>query len=439
MGGLDDLWVTVGRSAVTTEVAGGGAADGVGGVEPVHAGSVVVPDGHGENHGAVESVAEATHATEGLEVVGVGESGLLGVAELIGDLAACDTFDLALRVGNCHTILDIDTLDGGEGTGLAAVGSDELGDDGDNLGGVHGPANTEEVGVAHAVAVEIASVLVADARVAVISITTVGSLAAGESVALARVGSVGRGGLVSLPDIHLCAASSELSAASVLVAVTWGPVNDVGLTVDELHVMGALRVTVSGSVCGTSGIAGVVCHSSVKSHLREVKGTIESTGEVGHVNIEGELVVLQVEALVGAVICQKVDTRSDVGTGDESESQGVSGSLDTVNTLVISTVKSAVGGASLWVWAEGFVPAVACVAVGGVLSRVQPSPVGVKNNLGVLGGARSSAGASRHRHGRVSLSLEGTDLLAADSGQKGESSESKLVDHFEGWLCEFVE
>lgn len=198
--------------------------------------------------------------------------------------------------------------------------------------------------------------------------------------------------------------------------------------------MGALSIAVSGSVSGTSLVSSVVGQSTVKLHLGEVEGTVESAGEVGHVNIEGELVVLQVEALVGAVVCQKVDTRSNVGTGDESEGKRIISSLDTVNTLVIGPIKSALGGASHSVWAEGCVPFVAGVAVVVAVRCVQPSPVGIKNDLGVLLGASSSAGASLHRHGRVSLDFESTNLLAADSGQKGEGSEGKLVDHFERWL-----
>ena len=230
VGGLDGRWVACSRVAVATEVARGGATDGVGGVEPVHGGCVVIPDGHGEDHGGVEGTAEATHSAEGLEVVGVGEGSLLLVAESIGDLVGgVNAIDLALRVGNGHTVLDVDALDGGEGARLSAVGGDELGDDGDHLGGVHGPADTEEVGVAHAVAVEITSILIADTGVAVISITTVGSLALDEALTRACVRGVGRRRLVGLPDIHLCAASSVLSAASVDVAVRWSPAVDVGL------------------------------------------------------------------------------------------------------------------------------------------------------------------------------------------------------------------
>lgn len=230
VGGLDGGWVAVSCGAVTTDVSRVGATDGVGGVEPVHGGCVVVPDGHGEDHGGVESGAEARHAAKGLEVVGVVECGLLLVAECISDLVGdVDAINGGVRVGDGHTVLDVEALDGGECAGIGAVGSDELGDDGDDLRGVHGPTNTEEGGVAHTVAVEVTSILVADAGVAVITITTVGSLAAGESLTRACVWGVGSGGLVSLPDIHLRAAGSVSSAASVNIAVRWGPVKDVSL------------------------------------------------------------------------------------------------------------------------------------------------------------------------------------------------------------------
>ena len=441
--------------------AGRRRADGVGAVEPLHVGGVVVPDGHGEDHGDVEGGAEAGHAAGGLEVVGVAEGSLLLVAELVAELVGrVNAGDVALGVGDGDAVLDVEAPDAGERAGGGVVGGDELRHDGDLLAGVDRLAGAEEGLVAHAVGVEVASVLVADALVSRSWVTAVRALAADESVALAGVGSVRRGVLVGLPDVHLSAAGSVAARAGVYIIGRRSPVENVGLltvlvgvsglrswvldgksaylAVDELHVVWALGIAVSSSVLGTSLVAWVLGHSSISIHLREVQSTVESARKVGHVNVEGELVVLQLEGLVGGVIRQKIDTGSNVRSGgslgDELESQSIVARGDTVSARVVSSVKSAVRGAGLWIWADGGVPGVASVTVGVPGGCVQPSPVGIKNDLRVLGGAASSACADLYGHCWMRLCSQGADLLAADGGQKGEGSESKLAVH-DGRCC----
>lgn len=143
------------------------------------------------------------------------------------------------------------------------AGAEELGDDGHFLVGVDGHSGAVEVGHAHAVAlgfgisdldigiggdvayVEIASVLVADTAIAVVAITALITRALGDAVVLAGMGSVGSGDRVGLPDIHLRAAGAVFAGSGVLVVVGWVPALDVGLTVDELDVVGALGIAVS--------------------------------------------------------------------------------------------------------------------------------------------------------------------------------------------------
>lgn len=67
------------------------------------------------------------------------------------------------RIRNHDAVLDVETLDLGEGASVCAVVGDELGDDGEDLGGIDSLAGTVEAGVAQAVRVEIASVGVAEA------------------------------------------------------------------------------------------------------------------------------------------------------------------------------------------------------------------------------------------------------------------------------------
>lgn len=60
-------------------------------------------------------------------------------------------------------------------------------------------------------------------------------------------------------------------------------------------------------------------------HLDEVESTVEIARELRHVDIEGELLVLEVEQLLGAVVIKQVDTRSNVlarALGSEVQAEG---------------------------------------------------------------------------------------------------------------------
>lgn len=136
---------------------------------------MVTPDGHDEGHTAGLGSAHAGDATEGLELVVVGESSLLGVTEGVGKGVSGETGDGGNRVLDDLTVLDVDTLDFLERAGVCAVGGDELSDDGHLCLGVDGLAGSVEPGVAHAVGVEVTTVLVADSAVPLGSVTTLGT------------------------------------------------------------------------------------------------------------------------------------------------------------------------------------------------------------------------------------------------------------------------
>jgi hypothetical protein len=94
--------------------------------------------------------------------------------------------------------------------------------------------------------VKIATVLVADTSIAVgIRVTAGLALALEEAVLAARMGSVGIGNGVGLPDVHLGAACSVLAATSVLVVWARVPALGVGGTVDPLHVVRTLSIAVT--------------------------------------------------------------------------------------------------------------------------------------------------------------------------------------------------
>lgn len=128
------------------------------------------------------------------------------------------------------------------------------------------------------------------------------------------------------------------------------------LAVDELDVMRALCIAVTSSIFGTSLVAGVLSTTTISVHLGEVKRAVKTTGKVGDVDIEGELLVLELEQHVVIVICQEVHARADVGLGasrDKFQGESIAGGGDAVRARVVGTVQSAVRGASRGVGAQG--------------------------------------------------------------------------------------
>jgi hypothetical protein len=104
-------------------------------------------------------------------------------------------------------------------------------------------------------------------------------------------------------------------------------------------------------------------------------------------------------------------------------------------TRVVSTIDSAVLGASGTVRASSGVPGVAVVAVGVSASDVGPAPVGVKDNRTRLCRAASATGASACLPGQLGVSLRGhrASLLGAGGSEERERSESERPVH--GCCC----
>ena len=84
------------------------------------------------------------------------------------------------------------------------------------------------------------------------------------------------------------------------------------LAIDELDVLRALSVAVASSVLGTSLVAGIFRQTTIGVHLDEVQSTVETARQVRHVDVEGELLVFQLEHRVRGVIVHQVDTGADV-------------------------------------------------------------------------------------------------------------------------------
>ena len=197
---------------------------------------MIIPERHNEDHSLLEGVTHDLKTTELLEAVGVVEDGLLSVTEVVGDrVVARDTGNGGDGVLDDLAVLNVDAADLSEVTGLGAVGSEELGNDGDGLGGVDGETGAEEGLVAHAEGVEVASVLVAESVVAVVGAVTAVVASAGSLLSDgADVRGEGLAHGVTLPDVHLRAARAGRTSAGVSAVGRRSPALNVSLVHNDM-------------------------------------------------------------------------------------------------------------------------------------------------------------------------------------------------------------
>lgn len=182
-----------------------------------------------------------------------------------------------------------------------------------------------------------------------------------------------------------------------LLAVVMSPgLSSTYHTVDELHITGALAVAVTSAVLGTGVVALVLGKAAIGIHGDEVQGAIEATADAGDIDVKGELVAQKSESLIRLVVFKQVETAADVGAvlalGDKLEAEGVAARNGTIGSLVLGTVKTALGGTYLTASADALVPGVAIIAVRLVRELMSPSPVGIDDNraLDSVAGAGSA-------------------------------------------------
>lgn len=150
-----------------------------------------------------------------------------------------------------------------------------------------------------------------------------------------------------------------LTHASVGIVGGRGPSVNIGLAVDELQVTRALSITVASSVLSTSLVASVLGLATVGVHGDEVQGSVQAAGQLGDIDIEGELLAQKVKHLVLGVGSHQESTATDVlvgALGDEAESQSSVVGRDAIGGLIVSAIDTAVGSAGLVVRAQGRIP-----------------------------------------------------------------------------------
>jgi hypothetical protein len=144
---------------------------------------VVIPDGHYKNHTSLECVTHSLKTATRFERVGVTESSLLSIAEVVRDRVEClHSRDVRVRVLDDLAVLDVQATDLDEVTVGRVVGRQELSDNSDLLSGVDSQAGPEERLITHAPRVEVATVCVTETVVAVGTSATVCARAASLTV-----------------------------------------------------------------------------------------------------------------------------------------------------------------------------------------------------------------------------------------------------------------
>mmetsp|Transcript_108476 Transcript_108476/g.324390 ORF Transcript_108476/g.324390 Transcript_108476/m.324390 type:complete len:519 (+) Transcript_108476:545-2101(+) len=296
-------------------------------IQPVHLRLHVVPQRKHEDHPPSQRRTHALHATLGRKVVRVLEGLLLRQAHLLINGIAVEAIEvLDLGVLNDLPILHIQPPNLLEVSGVCAVVSQELRYHCHGLGGVdrESRAVPVEVLVPEAEMIKIAAVLIADALVAAATVTLwlsaagavlgrvtalvrPGALATQRPDSAAGVRSEGRGLPVCLPDVHLGAARAVVTHGPGCLLV---PALEVRLALDELEVVGALRVAVARAVL-CAGRVVAAARAAVLLHLHEVYSTVEATLQRGNVHVNGELLVQQLEHLVVALVAQHVEPGAD--------------------------------------------------------------------------------------------------------------------------------
>lgn len=257
---------------------------------------------------------------------------------------------------------------------------------------------------------------------------------------------------VPIPPTPALASLSEGSHPSTLACTSVSEIPKISehskflsyQTVDELDVTRALRVAVTSSILGTGFVVVILAQATVGVHRCEVESTVQTAREVRDVNVKGELIVEEIEGLVCLVVLHKVHTRANILTGDKCQGQRVTSGRDTIGTLVVGAINRAVRSARLIVRAKRLIPLfgivswelghliqttclVTSVAVGGVVDRVSPTPVGVEHDGTRDLSARSAGFASLPCQGGVSFLLQSTCLLGPRNGQEGREEKSSLI------------
>jgi len=167
--------------------------------------------------------------------------------------------------------LDIDTVDFAESTARGVIACDKLGYNCKGFGTIDELVRTEEGLITHTPRVKVTTIFIADSIITMIRvITTLGSFTSGLSFYVTDVWSNGSSGRVGFPYVHFSTTGSVVTSTRVRIIRRWFPVNNVGFTVNEFNIVGALGITVSSSVLSSGLVERIFRHSTISRHLYKV-------------------------------------------------------------------------------------------------------------------------------------------------------------------------
>lgn len=215
---------------------GGIGTDGIVRIEPQHICKVVVPKGHNKDHTLRQSLAHVSKTAVLLEARCITESLLLCITEVGSDrIEIAHAWDVSLGVLDNTSILDIEAANLGECAGSGVVVSEELSNNCKRTGGVDCHSGTIEILDAHAEGVEVTTIRVTETVKAALNSTILAS-APSLSINGARVRCKGCRIGICLPNIHLVAASAEVTSTGIGITGRRNPSFGVGLWSGKLVV-----------------------------------------------------------------------------------------------------------------------------------------------------------------------------------------------------------
>mmetsp|Transcript_92306 Transcript_92306/g.197784 ORF Transcript_92306/g.197784 Transcript_92306/m.197784 type:complete len:203 (+) Transcript_92306:1307-1915(+) len=192
--------------------------------------------------------------------------------------------------------------------------------------------------------------------------------------------------------------------------------------------MRALCIAIAGAVFRPRRVA--AAQASVYLHLDEVDSTVHTTRKGAAIDGEGELLVQQLEHLVGLVGVHQISARSDIGPAVaashhilqlDAAGRG-SDAICALVALLIDAIYRAVLGTCHRVGAHGLVPHPSFVAIPGVVlgGAMDPPPVSIHDDAGRLCLATPFLGALHQQHRGVLFLDSCPDLLRCSDAEPAE-------------------
>merc|ERR1719270_1721446 len=224
-------------------------------VKPEHVSFVVIPQAHSKDHTVLHLISHLLKSSDFIVMVFISINFLGGFAEIVIDFIVWFDFNSIphdVSVIEDFSVLDPFTSDSDQVTICSSIISNPLSDNGDSRVCIDGFSWSIKFFISKTESSPIATILITDTIVSFVRsiVSAFGAFTSILSFNFTRVSGKGLSHAVGFPQVHFCATSSVMSSSGIDIRVRWIPVFTIGFTIDPLHVMRALSVTISGSILG---------------------------------------------------------------------------------------------------------------------------------------------------------------------------------------------